>query len=81
MSIKKKPQKLPEIRAKVKELHIRLEAFGYCSEEFWAVYDELIKLLDHGIHVALREGDEQTTNEFKEMWDRLKERVPSGYWK
>lgn len=81
MSAKGRPQNLLEIRIKVKELHIRLETFGYCSEEFWDVYDELIKLLDYGIHVALHEGDEQTKDEFRDMWDRLKERVPSGYWK
>jgi hypothetical protein len=81
MSNTERHQNLIAIRAKVKELHIKLETFSYCSDDFWAVYDELIKLLDHGIHVALREGDEQTTEEFKDMWDRLKERVPSGYWK
>lgn len=81
MTTKINSEDLPDIRNRVYELHIKLGSFGYCSEEFWAIHDELVKLLDYGIRIALHENDEKTANEFKEMWDRLKERVPSGYWK
>ncbi len=81
MTTKSNSQDLPDIRNRINELHLKLDNFGYCSEEFWAVHDELVKLLDYGIRVALLENDKQTANEFRELWDRLKERVPSGYWK
>jgi hypothetical protein len=31
--------------------------------------------------MALREGDEDSADDFKEKKEKLKDRIPSGYWK
>lgn len=81
MKTREKYQTLPEIKGKIDELLAQFETFDNASEEFWIVYDELVVLLDHGTQVALREGVESVVDEFKERMEKLKDRVPSGYWK
>ncbi|NHJ13419.1 MAG: hypothetical protein EAX95_07060 [Candidatus Thorarchaeota archaeon] len=81
MSESKGFQSVQEIRTKVSVLQTKLDAFDYCSEEFFEVYDKLKVLLDHGVQSGLREGNEEAINEFREKQNDLEHRVPSGYWK
>lgn len=81
MCVDDRPQTIDEVRNRAIELQAKFEGFDYASEEFWAVYDKLVVLLDYGVEIALRAGDEKSADQFKEWLEKLKDKIPSGYWK
>lgn len=70
---------LESMEKEILELRAKFDAFEYCSEEFWSVYDRLIALLIQGTQVAAKQGNDKKNTEFREMIDDIENRIPSGY--
>ncbi|MHA1576001.1 MAG: hypothetical protein ACTSU3_01445 [Candidatus Thorarchaeota archaeon] len=60
---------------------VERKSFGYISEEFWNVHDELMKLLISTIHRARVTGMDEVAQRLESIKQDVEENTPSGYWK
>ena len=74
------PLDLDAIEKEIMDLRVKFAGFGYCSEEFWMVYDSLVGKLLKGAQAAAQQGDDKRNSKFRDMIEDLDDKIPSGYW-
>ena len=81
MSVDDSKIPLSDLDKEIDLLSARLETYGYVSEEFWVTFDELSLKLIRGTREARKQGNDELADKFDKMYEDLKDRAPSGYWK